>query len=71
MVFMRIRSDKIPKKRRNVRLSAVLKSQISAHVYVFRYEKSKFEVHFETRSRSNGVYAHASNKIMKNAEKCP
>jgi hypothetical protein len=32
---------------------------ISPCVYVFRYEESEFEVHFETGSRFNGVSAHA------------
>ena len=58
MVFLRMRSDKITKNGENA-IKMQFEGLISPCVYVFRYEESEFEVHFETGSRINGASAHA------------
>ena len=56
MVFLRMRSDKIKKNGENA-LEMQFQSPVFAYVYVFRYEESEFEVHFETGSRINDAHA--------------
>ena len=40
-------------------------------IYVFWYEESEFEVHFETGSRIDGVYVHAQYKNHEKRRKMP
>ncbi len=58
ILVLRMRSNKITKNGENA-IKMQFQSQISACIYVFRYEESEFDVYFETRSRINGVSAHA------------
>ena len=58
MVFLRMRSNKITKTAKNSPQNAIWMLNFSC-IYVFRHEESELEVHLETRSRFNGVSAHA------------
>ncbi len=58
MVFLRMHSEKITKNGDKCPQNAVSRPNFPC-VYVFRYEESELEVHFETGSRSNGASAHA------------
>ena len=58
MVFKRMRSKNHEKNAEKRHSNAVRRPNFP-RIYVFRYEESEFEVHFETGSRINGVFAHA------------
>ena len=58
MLFLRMRSEKI-KKNGKIALKTQFKGPTSACLYVFRYEESEYQVHFQTGSRINDVSAHA------------
>ena len=57
-VFLRMRSNEITKNGEKFPENAVSRLN-SPCIYVFRYEESELEVHFETGSRISGVSAHA------------
>ena len=56
MVFLRMRSNKITKNGENDP-KMQFEGLILPRIYVFRFEKSEFDVHFETGNRINNVSA--------------